>query len=263
MILSKTCLGFDYALLLRKIMAAGVLFFLFVDHAEAQVFIGLKAGTNIGKNVYENEVYKKYHESIWTPGFTGGVVLNVERKKKYGLSIEMLYSSKGRTVNSTANDYEKNSATYSFLDFPVLFRYYFIQHHSRWYINAGPELNWWLSGKGYIDVYDQEQGTVTYDYQINFGEPKGSYDYMNVTDPRRIQVSVAVGAGFQWELKNSDYIGLDFRASFGQSYWGPYDGGEIPSVAITDNFEFTNNLIELSVVYVIDPIGNQRHERKY
>ncbi len=263
MIWSKARLELGMTSLLCKVTVIGLVSLLFAVRVEAQVYVGLKVGANIGKSVYENETYKKYHNSDWAPGFSGGFVLNIEKKKKYGLAFEMLYSSKGRAVNSTANDYQKNDATYSFLDFPVLFRYYFNQRHSRWYINAGPELNWWLSGKGYVDVYDQEQGTITYDYKINFGEPEGSYEYMNVTDPRRIQVSVGVGAGFQWALKNSDYIGVDIRASLGQTYWGPYDGGEIPSVAIKDNFQFTNNLIILSVVYVIDPIGNQRHERKY
>ncbi len=262
MLLLKMQSDSTYRSFFGKVAVGFLLVLMFAGGVRAQVYLGLKAGPSVGVNVYENTTYTKYHESLWTPGFTGGLVLNVEKKKKFGLSMEVLYSSKGRTVNSTSNDYTKNKAVYSFLDFPALFRWYFIRRHSRWYLNAGPELNWWLSGKGYMEVYDHEQGTITYDYKIHFGEPEGSYEYMNVTDPKRIQVSVAVGGGYQWELKNSDYIGVDLRASFGQSYWGPYEGGEIPSIAIKDNFEFTNNLIVLSVVYVIDPIGNQRHERR-
>jgi hypothetical protein len=237
--------------------------FLFNNGVDAQVYLGVTAGPNFGKCTFENETYKNYHESAWAPGFTGGLVLNIEKERKYGLTIQFLYSSKGRIINSSANDYEKNRASYGYLDFPALFRWYFNQGHSRWYLNAGPEINWWISGKGYVDVYNAERkDMITYDYKINLHGTNSSFEYMNVTDPNRVQVSVGVGGGFQWELNDAGYIGVDLRASLGQSFWGPYNGGEIPQIAIKDNFEYNNNMFIFSVVYVIDPIGKRRPGRK-
>lgn len=249
--------------LLRKMLTGVFLLFIFLNQTNAQVYLGVMAGPNVGKCVFEHETYKKYHKSEWTPGFIGGFTVSIEKEHKYGLTMQFLYAVKGRTINSTANDFVKNSARYTYLDFPVLFRWYFNQQHYRWYINAGPEISYWLSGKGSMDVYDQGMDEIiNYDYLINFGEPKASVDYMNVTDPKRIQINVSFGVGFQWELKHSDFIGVEIKASLGQSFWGPFDGGEIPLISKYDNFEFTNNLISLAVVYVIDPIGKQRHEKK-
>lgn len=246
-----------------KVVMGMLLLIIVFTRVDAQLYLGVMAGPTAGKCVFNNETYKKYHESEWAPGFIGGFTLSVEKEHKYGLAMQFLYAVKGRKINSTANDFVKNSAKYSYLDFPVLFRWYFNQKHYRWYLNAGPEISYWLSGKGSMDVYDVGIGDmVNYDYRINFNTPETSVDYMNVTDPKRIQVNVGFGVGIQWELKHSDFIGVEVKASFGQTFWGIFNGGEIPQISKYDNFEFSNNLISLAIVYVIDPIGKQRHERK-
>jgi hypothetical protein len=220
----------------------------------SQIYLGLKAGGNATKSVFEDEeTYNNFNESFFKPGFTAGGMFYIENKKRYGLCIEALYSVKGRKVESKANSYEKNSATYSYLDFPLLFRVNFPTRYFKWYLNAGPEVNYWLRGKGAFEVFDASRSVTTvYDYEVNFGEPKTSLDYLNVSEAERLQFSFAFGGGFIWELKSADYVSLDFRFSLGHTFMGDRAGSSIPNIGQTENFESTNNVISVSGVYYID-----------
>ena len=199
--------------------------------AYAQTYFGFKAGVNASKAYFDNEVYEKYYSTKVKPGFTAGAIFLIENKKKYGLYAEFLYSQKGKIVESTANDYETNTATYQYLDFPVLFRLKFDQAKIGWYLQLGPQVSYWLSGKGSFEVYQEDRDiTVNYDYTINFDEPKRSSEYMNVTDANRTQIGLAVGGGVIWDMKSANYLLLDMRFTFGHTYMGQGPFGGQPGV---------------------------------
>ena len=138
---------------------------------QAQTFFGFKVGANATKISYVSDVYKKFYDTNFKPGFTGGLVLLLETKDKYGLYSELLYSVKGKSVTSHANDYETNRANYHYIDIPVLFRVKFKEKRFGWFVQAGPEINYWLGGNGEFQVYQPDRNTVsTHPYTINFGE---------------------------------------------------------------------------------------------
>ena len=87
---------------------------------QAQTFFGLKAGANATRVKFESDVYEKHYDVNIKPGFTAGAVFLIENKEKYGLYAEFLYSMKGKSVDSHANNYVSNVAYYHYLDFPVL-----------------------------------------------------------------------------------------------------------------------------------------------
>jgi hypothetical protein len=232
---------------------AFVLFFSISNIGLAQTFFGLKAGANVSKAYFDNEVYTKFYNTKIKPGYTVGAVFLIENKEKYGLYTEFLYSVKGKKVESDANDYESNTANYQYLDFPVLFRMKFKERKFDWFLQVGPELSYWLGGKGSMDVYQPDRDiTVTYDYTINFGEPIYSSEYMNVEDPNRWQIGLAFGGGFIVDMKNANYLSLDMRLTFGHTYIGGFESGSIPNISLIDNFEYTNRVLSVSAVYYFD-----------
>ena len=119
---------------------------------QAQTFFGVKVGANATKISYESEVYKKFYDTKFAPGFTAGAVFLIENKERYGLYVEFLYSVKGKNVESHANDYETNVATYQYLDLPVLFRIKFNEKNFNWFLQLGPEISYWLGGSGSFKV---------------------------------------------------------------------------------------------------------------
>ncbi|NJN27198.1 MAG: PorT family protein [Cyclobacteriaceae bacterium] len=242
------------------IISALALTFIFIHSGSvAQTFIGLKAGANASKAVFDNEVFEKFHSTKIKPGFTVGAVFLLENKERYGLYAEFLYSQKGKRVESTANEYESNTATYNYFDLPVLFRIKFKQEKFDWYLQLGPQLSYWLSGKGTFDVYQPDRDIViSYDYKVNFGEPINTFEYLNAPEANRTQVSLALGGGAIWNMKNANYLVLDMRLSFGHTYMGEYNSAYIPNIGLTDNLEYTNRVLSVSAIYYFDVLEKFR-----
>ena len=239
-------------------MAALFLVFL-SNRLEAQIFFGFKAGANATKISFDSERYQKFYDTKYIPGFTAGAVFLIENKEKYGLYTEFLYSVKGKSVESHANDFETNKANYHFLDFPVLFRIKFEERKFRWFLQLGPEIGYWLSGKGAFTVYEPDRDVITtYNYTVNFGERKNTSDYLNVDEANRLQLGLALGGGFLWDLKNGNFVSLDLRYTFGHTFMGGYESGSIPNIGLTDNLEHTNNVASVSVVYYFDILEKVR-----
>lgn len=230
----------------------------------AQMYFGFKAGANASKSSFYNEDYQKFYDSKIKPGFTAGAVFLIENNEKYGLYTEIAYSVKGKSIVSHANDYETNTATYHFIDVPIMFRMKFQQQKFNWFLQFGPDASYWLSGKGVFEVYDPNRDLINnYEYKINFGEPEISSEYMNVDEANRLQLGLAIGGGFIWDLKNANYISFDMRFSFGHSFMGGYESGTIPNIGLVDNFEHTNNVLGLSAVYYFNILEKVRLGKKH
>jgi hypothetical protein len=230
------------------------------SRSSAQTFLGLKAGANATRISFDNEVYKDFYDTNFKPGFTVGGVFLMENKEKYGLNVEFLYSVKGKSVDSYANDYLSNRANYHYLDFPILFRMKFNESKLRWFLQLGPEVSYWLSGNGEFEVYEPDRDVITkYKYTINFGELKSSSDYLNMPEgSNRLQLGLAIGGGCSWKLDRGNYLLLDVRYTFGHTFMGPYEGSSIPNIGLVDNMEHTNNVASVSLVYYFDILEKLR-----
>ena len=242
-----------------RVFYAFLFFTLTINTGYSQIFFGFKAGANATKAKFESEVYNKFYDSNYKLGFTTGAVFLIENKEKYGLYTEFLYSMKGKSVNSHANDYVSNVASYNYLDFPILFRMKFKQPKFNWFLQMGPEISYWLGGKGEFKVYEPDRDVITtYEYELNFGDQQNTSDYMNVPDANRVQVGLALGGGMIWDLKNGNYISLDLRYTFGHTYLGAFESGTIPNIGLVDNFEHTNIVASVSAVYYFDILEKNR-----
>lgn len=243
----------------RSLFLTLILFTGCVTVGNCQTFFGVKGGVNATNISYNNKVYKELYDTKFDLGFSGGLVFLIENKEKYGLYTEFLYATKGKKVESHANDYVTNEATYQFIEVPLMFRVKFKQPKYSWFLQLGPELNYWLGGKGEFTMYEADRNeTVTYEYKVNFGGPENSFDYMNVDEVNRLQLGLAFGGGVIFELKNSNFLSLNLRFTYGHSYMGGYNSGSIPNIGLVDNFEYTNNVLSVSTVYYFDIMESVR-----
>jgi hypothetical protein len=234
-----------------KVAALGLLLlFMSAGVGYSQAFFGFKAGGNANMITYDQDVYKKFYSTDVGFGYTGGVVFLYENKEKYSLYTEFLYTQIAKSIKSDANDYETQTARYNYLDVPVMFRIKFKQRYFDWFLMLGPQLSYWLGGKGEFEVYDPSRDEFnTYPYTVNFGEVNPETNYLNVTDANRLQLSFSIGGGLIWELDNANFISFDARFSLGNTYVGGYEAGSLPNVGLVDNLEYTNNVLTLSAVY--------------
>lgn len=241
-------------------------FVFFYDLASAQIEVGIKLGSNVAKSVFDDEGYNRFNTSKYSIGFQGGFIFVMENPKndKYALQTELYYSQIGRKVESSnRHDFTTNTAKYHYLHLPVMFRMRFKTQAFDWYLILGPQVSYWLGGKGVYEVLDASRDVInSYNYRINFGEPLMEDDKMNITDANRIQIGLNIGLGWYHELNDTDRIAAGIRYYFGHSYMGEYDGGEIPFLGRYDNFESINQWLELSVFYAFDIYQKTRVIRK-
>jgi len=244
-----------------------VLFFLICSFSHAQVEVGLRVGANESRSVFDNEVYKKFNKSKYKAGYLVGIVAVFEnpKKEKYALQTEIYFSKMARRIKSSGNDFTENTAFFNYLHLPILFRVRFQYEYFDWYLILGPQISYWLGGEGVYDVYDPNYNLVnSYDYKINFDEPVEEFGYMNVSDFNKIQLGLSIGGGLLFELNDADRIAVDLRYYFGHTYLGVNDGGYIPFTGLTDNYESTNQSLELSVIYTFDIYQKLRYvKNKY
>ena len=225
----------------------------------SQTYLGVKLGANATNIKFDHEVYKKFYNPEIAPGFSGGVTFLYENQDKYGFYTEVAYSSKGKKIESDANDYLTNIAQYQYIDIPIMFRIKFEEKKFNWFLQLGPEMNYWLGGKGQFQVYEPDRDQIViHDYKINFGEIQTSFDYLNVSGENRLQIGLAFGGGMIWELDNANYVGFDLRYSMGHTYQGEFENASIPGIGLVDNFEYTNNVISLSAFYYLDILEKNR-----
>lgn len=249
----------------RKTLLVFFVLTLSITMGNSQAFFGFKAGANANAIIYNDDVYKDFYDTKVSFGYTGGVVFLYENKEKYAFYTELLYSQIGKSINSNANDFETHVARYNYLDIPVMFRVKFKQPKFNWFLMLGPQLSYWLGGKGAYEVYDPSRDEITtYDYTVNFGEVQGSSDYLNVEEANRLQISFAIGGGLIWELENANYIAFDARFALGNTFVGGFESASIPNIGLVDNLEYTNNVLTLSAVYYFNILEKARlNKNKY
>lgn len=224
----------------------------FAASAVAQTTIGVVAGVSGSRPSFRSSDFREYHSAGVGTGYAVGVHLQFDIIDRIGLVFEPAWSVKGWKVNSQLSDYTWNRIRMHMIDLPALVRYNGGRKQYRYYLNAGPELNFWLGGRGEVGIADQNQGvTNIYPYRLNFGGFRPEMTYMNMMGANRVQISFVAGAGIQFELKENRFAGLEVRYAFGNTYFGANPGGAIPILGITDNFEAGLNVLSLRVTYSI------------
>jgi hypothetical protein len=224
-----------------------------------QAFFGFKAGANANRILYSEDLYKDFYNTKVSFGYTGGVLFLYENKEKYGFYTEILYSQIGKSIDSDANDFETHTAQYNYLDVPIMFRIKFKQPKFNWYLMLGPQLSYWLGGKGQYTVYDPSRDEfASYDYKVNFGEVNPETQYLNVEEGNRLQISFSVGGGLMWELDNANFVAFDARFALGNTFVGGYESASIPNIGLVDNLEYTNNVLTLSAIYYFNILEKVR-----
>jgi opacity protein-like surface antigen len=235
----------------------------FATTAVAQTTIGVVAGVSASRPSYRSSDFREYHSAGVGPGYAVGVHLQFDIIDRIGLVFEPAWSVKGWKVNSRLSDYAWDRINMHMIDLPALVRFNGGRKHYRYYLNAGPELNFWLGGRGEVGIADQNQGvTNVYPYRLNFGGYRPDMTYMNMMDANRVQISFVAGAGIQFELKENRFAGLDVRYAFGNTFFGANPGGEIPMLGVTENFEAGLNVLSLRATYSISLQSRYPQQKK-
>ena len=148
---------------------------LFVQIGKAQTF-GIKGGLNFANLVYSGGGSTQTDKAI--TGIHIGPVLDIPLQGSFNFNTGLLFSMKG----SKAEGVNGYTATINYLDVPLNLAYKFaISEKSKFFIQAGPNLSYALSGKVKSDGVSEI---------IKFGS--------GVDESKRFDIGLGFGAGVEF-----------------------------------------------------------------
>ena len=128
----------------------------------------------------------------------------------------------------------------------------------KYYLGAGPNISYWLGGRGKIYNSDLAESTEfsqsDLSYRIVFKKDPASLssDEMNVADPNRIQLGLNIASGLVFEPVVNQKILLMIRYELGHSFLSPSSNGTFTSTYYQDVLQSRNQGVRISVSYLVD-----------
>lgn len=236
--------------------------------ANGQIMIGPKAAVSLNRVVFQDEDfipkanrsfpaenYSKDYKSSIAPGYSIGGALNYPITKVFSLHSELFYSYKGKFLKGGINGLNER-AYYHFLELPLLIRLSYPQKNYTIYFNVGPNINYWLGGRGKINSDFMEMSAypeVEYK-EIIFGKKGDKPEVMYVQGSNRFQFGLDFGLGGLFPMRRGEYIMGEIRFTSMHSNFG-----KSASEATTrgthqfyENLFARNKTLNFTVSYLID-----------
>ena len=233
--------------------------FILANAANAQKFsFGVRAGGTVNWASFRDKDQKDTFSIKPSTGFALGGLVGFPLKNNYSVIIEGGFSQKSRILTDDQAHLE-NHSTYKFVDGSLLLRkaYKFTLAKdvpAEWFFNIGPEVGYWLSGKGYFTA-----GGPKFPYQIEFDKPPdGDMSLLYYNNANRLFFGLVLGVGMKAPLKNNTAITAELRFVSGHTNLGlnkyDYHPREWYASILNHNDTMRMNLkvISISVAYTYD-----------
>ena len=216
--------------------------------------MGVKGGVLWNKPIFGDKGDKSLYEHKIRFGYQLGGFISFPLKGKYDCVIEGGFAQRGRTFLFGNGSYQ-NKATYNFVEMALLLRREFKFNIGKnipadWYFNVGPNISYWLSGKGTI-------GSITNDgtkYKVVFNEPAdlGDFKTIYLNDINRWLFGVNVGVGMHAPITKTQRVSIEARFMWGHTYYGAKNSASYSWVSFEDNLKANEKFLSLTAAYTFD-----------
>jgi len=186
-------------------------------------------------------------------GFIVGGLISFPLKHNFSFITEAGYKQQGRRVTFNSGTWE-NNATYRFMDMSMALRKSFLVKikknvPTRAFFNLGPDIGYWLSGKGKVGT-----DVLKADYEVVFNQPSDAnfhHNYMN--DVNRWIFGMDLGAGIDANITRTQRVLVELRFTYGHTYIGKKNGSStIDILGFEDNIKSNLKTLTLSGSYFFD-----------
>jgi hypothetical protein len=235
-------------------------------HAQV-IHIGLKGGANLSWMKLDDPDFNQDYDIKPTLGFNAGMAFSAKLNDRYFLHSELAYSKKGKVVTGKLNLHDR--MVYDYIEIPLTFNVFFdakfkMQNvkHFKWYLGAGPNLSYWLGGRGRV-INDElreystpggDDGSITYTIKFGSrGDTQAHPEIIYVDRANRRQFGINFGGGIFLEPLNGNKIMLDVRFEWGHSWMGKsgYSDYVFPT-GYGDALQARNMGLRLSAMYMLE-----------
>ena len=241
------------------VFRTSILFFLLVrlstSEGWSQKFsLGAKAGILAAYTNFADETVKSRSKVLPKLGFSVAGIIDFPLKKKYSFQTELGLSQQGRVI-SFNSDQQTNNSTYYFADMAMNLRKTFklkIKENvaTDWFVNIGPNVNYWIAGKGRIET----NFGIPQDYTIEFDQTGTAYDKMYVNNSTRWLFGLNLGFGFSANTRKNQKVITEIRLTWGQTFLGTNTSAFWNNISFQGQESLKCNLkvLNFSVAYVFD-----------
>lgn len=237
--------------------------------SKAQLLIGPTAGGQLSWVDFDKNNSKTDLRMKPAFGYHAGVGVSFRVRSRFFLTSSFLYSTKGKKVEGIGERFVDQKVTYRYIDIPIMYSVDFKanvgkNNQFKYFVGIGPNLSYWLGGKGTLTAYDYADNLLSFDYKIRFNRPANELQpgEMLVEKPNRLQLGLNIAAGVVLEPQpHQKYIFL-VRYEFGHSYLSKESSGIFQDIWYQDDLRSRNHGVRLSVMYLIDTKTEERKKGK-
>lgn len=261
----------NYSISLKATATSLLLVILYVfnmKQVNAQIYIGPKAGARVSWFQYEDFMEGEYEKKP-AFGYSAGITTAFKIQKRFLLQLDIMYAQNGKKIEGVSDPSLLNNAKYHYLNTPVVYKLDFKEAFGdrtfKWYVGAGPNVNFWLGGKGILqsvelfeDNIDQLDYTIIFENTSSVPNEAGLY----VDQANRVQVGLIISTGLVLEPSPGQSIMIDFRYEWGHSYMARDLGNFASVIAYQDDLRGRNQALQISVAYLFDIINKGKKEKK-
>ncbi len=241
----------------------------------AQILVGAIAGANYSWTSFGNSDNKDLYKVRPVFGYHFGLHTSFRVRKRFFLHTSVIYSTKGMTMKgkrddyTTAQDLDYLKAKYNYIEMPIIYTAYFKgsfgKSSFKYSLGAGPNISYWLGGKGTIentDTHEFSTGIVKYKVVFKKNPFAATENEMVVEKPTRIQLGLNFTAGLLFEPARDHEMILTFRYELGHSYLSRESVGSFGPTYFEQPLQIRNQGFRISLAYLIDLKVEQRKKGK-
>ena len=230
-------------------------------------------GPQVSWSSFDNKDYRDQYQvkPVW--GYHAGFNVSFRVQKRFFLHSSFLYSQKGKIIEGKDDPHLRNEVKYNYLELPILYTVEFKSKigngkEFKWYFGAGPNISYWLGGKGTIvnsEIKEQALTTDNVGYRLVFNKDNNDVadNQMNVEDANRLQLGLNLSAGTVFEPFGYQKIMLTVRYELGHTFLSKTGYGVFPITGeYKDVLRARNNGLRISLAYLIDLKIDQRKKGK-
>jgi Outer membrane protein beta-barrel domain len=246
-----------------KITGLIILFSLICGVSKGQLLVGPTAGVNYSWVSFGNKDFKSDFKVRPVFGWHAGAHVSYRVRKRFFLHGSLIYSTKGKEMKGKSDAYDDLTlkTQYSYIDMPIIYTVNFRgtigKKPFKYFLGIGPNVSYWLGGKGSIentDTHEFAENGPKVDYKIVFKKNPfdAAEDEMVVEKPTRVQLGLNFTTGFVFEPARDREIFLTFRYEVGHSYLSRESDGAFKPTYYQENLQTRNMGIRVSLAYLID-----------
>ena len=183
-------------------------------------------------------------------GYSGGAALSIPFKGGFGIQTEAYFTRQGRKTFDNETLFT-NTSTYDFVEMPILlrrtFEFYWLEGiPTTWYFNFGPNVRYWLRGKGHVDTRDN----IRVPYTVVFDKVQdGNFENMYLNDVNRWMLGLSAGVGFSIDVTRGQTVFTELRYTHGHTYFGDKESASLNVLEFKDNLKSNYRIFSLAVSY--------------